>query len=112
MKAVEFEIDIRDSIIKLPNEYKELDGRRVRVIILDEGEPTQKKDEKDEEFEKFLSTLSDDPKKSDIVKKSIKSYINSSETLKKQILKDAILKVLQSDYDEYKKSKEDSSSAK
>ena len=64
MYAVEFETCIKDSIIKLPNEYKELDGKNVKIIILENSKAIEEVDDTEQEyFEKLISNMSEDDKK-------------------------------------------------
>lgn len=39
MYAIEFEADIRDGAVKIPEGYKSLQARHVRVVILFEKDP-------------------------------------------------------------------------
>ena len=63
MYAVEFETCIEDSMIKLPEEYKNLDGKNVKIIVLEDKQSINEVDDKEQEyFEKLLSKMSDDDK--------------------------------------------------
>lgn len=51
MQAVEFETVVKDGHIAVPKEYQELDGRKVRVLVLLEEE---REVEKDSFIERFV----------------------------------------------------------
>ncbi len=64
MYAVEFETCIEDSMIKLPEEYKSLDGKNVKIIVLEENSGIKDVDNKEQEyFEKLISSMSEDDRK-------------------------------------------------
>lgn len=49
MKAIEFEAEIKNGVIAIPDEYPEFNRGRVKVIVLQE--------EKEEAYKKFLESL-------------------------------------------------------
>lgn len=44
MQAIEFEADIRDGMVKIPDEYGELKNRHARIVVLYENSATESRE--------------------------------------------------------------------